>query len=499
MFQLVSLLFFCLFGTQIWAAREFTKDDLIGAESICEQNKDLKVCDTENGDLNNSANSLDDFLAMAELRRTIETMASVQVQSSLQLLQIMGMQRPGMILDRQLQGLKFNGIVPELQKAEVKPELAPKYIVAAMRYHELKTLIAGSRSQGIEKAQIQKKLKLLELRFPLLSNYHFKTYKDSLCSNLGIICKPQNESAAEESTLDQFLFQDSPKEIHQLQLEQSATSSFTGKIATLLATNKDQKFITAQNESLVSELQVSLSNQLNPLLNLKSLEECSLLNLHTKLSLQVINSSANPERMFGKYCACQNSKRLIDENLVMGLEMASLGGLGLCLTPTGVGQVLGCPTAAIAGLGATGANAVNLFDSLGKFQTINDQKTIVQFLDRTNLNKEEEEYLKNKELQSIKDAGISGLVGLIGFGVGNIGMKGLIKYFHKGNVSDSVKKMTEAQNAILDKAMDELELKDQTKAFVLLEKLDKESREILIKQPTLIVKEIKKGGKSCDL
>ena len=493
MFQLVSLFIFCLFSTQIWAAREFTKNDLVGPESICAQEKDLKLCDTNDGQLNQSANDLDDYLAMTELRRNIEAMAGAQVQNSMQLLQIMGMQKPGMILDRQLMNLKSNGIISEIRPSPPQPELLQKYIVAAKRYHELKTLFAAHRFEGIEKAQIQKKLKLLELRFPLLSNYHFKIYKDSVCSEIGINCKPQIESAEEGTTLDQFLFQDQPADLKLLKFNNP--TSYTAKIATYLSAHNNPQI----NENLLSELQASLSSQIAPLQNLKSLEECNLLNLHSKLSLQVINSSANPERMFGKYCDCQKTERIIDDNLVMGLEMASLGGLGLCLTPTGVTQVLGCPTAAIAGLGATGANAINFFDSANKFQIINDQKNIVQFLDRTNLNKEEEEFLKNKELQSIKDAGVSGLVGLIGFGVGNIGIKGLIKYFHKGNVSKSMKEMTEAENAILNKAMDELELKDQTKAFVLLEKLDKESRDILIKHPTLIVKEIKKGGKSCDL
>lgn len=499
MLQFVSVLFFGLLSSQIWAAKEFTKNDLTGPDSICSTLKEASDCPATAGALTNTSDALDDYLAMTELRRNIELMAGAQVQSSLQLLQIMGMQRPGMLLNRQLERLKINGIDHELTAPPQNPELSEKYIVAAIRYHELKTLSASNKFGSKLTSQIHKKIKLLELRYPLISNHHFKSYKDSLCATLKMSCRPQEEATDEESILDEFLFNEQPRELTQIKLNKDVTYSVAGKMALFLAANTDQALKKSLSAGLVSELEESFSNQLTPLTNLKSIEECNLLNLHSKLTLQVINSSANPQRMFGKYCSCQTTKKIINENLVMGLEMASLGGLGLCLTPSGVGQVLGCPTAAIAGLAATGANGINFINSVDQFKNINDQKNIVKFLDRTNINKAEEEYLKNKEYKAMKEAGIAGLAGLIGFGIGNIGMKGLIKYFHQGNVSGSVKHLTQAENAILDKAMAELDLKDQTKAFVLLEKLDGESRNILIKNPTLFVKEIKKGGKSCDL
>lgn len=252
------------------------------------------------------------------------------------------------------------------------------------------------------------------------------------------------------------------------------------------------------SERMVDELQTSFSNQLTPLLSLKSMNECDLLNLHSGVSLQVINSSANPEHMFGQYCSCKGSNQIIDESIVMGLEVASLGGLGLCLTPTGVGQALGCPTAMVAGLGVTGASTINFLDSMGRYQSIHEQKSLVHFLERDELKKEEEELLKIKELEEIKDMGVEGLTGLIGFGIGNVGMKNLIKYFKNGKLSLLMQKLNLSEQRRLEEAFEGLSLKDQTKAFVVLEKLDDESRKVLVKNPSLVIKELN-NGVSCDL
>lgn len=494
------IFFFCFFSQMAWAEGLFTIDDLLGDGSLCSMikaNKEsgIEICspyiEASVNDLSASAGALDDHLAYAELRRNITLMSESQIQSSLRILGILGMEQPGLVLKRKLESLKANGIEHRQTKETINKELTEKYIVASMRYHELKTQLAGNIFKGIEREQIQNRIKVLEFRYPLISNHHFKTYKDLICSQLKTSCFPKKENEKETKALDSFLLEDK-------ELEIADPRSYTAKIKNFLANTKDVKIKKMLNERMLDELQASFANQLTPLLSLKSMKECDLLNLHSSVSLEMINTSANPHRMFGKYCSCKGSGQVIDEKIVMGLEVASLGGLGLCLTPTGVGQVLGCPTAMVAGLGATGASAINFLDSMGRYQSIHEQKKIVNFFERNEFKKEEEERLKNKELQELKDMGVEGLTGLIGFGIGNVGMKNLVKYFKNGKLSLLIKKLSNDEKKRLEEAFEGLSPKDQTKAFVVLEKLDDESREVLVKNPTLVVKEFKKGM-SCDL
>ena len=488
-------IFFFILIARGWGA-DFERHDLQGSESLCSQLRTAKEAGeascapyfTED-ELQASSHALDEYLALAEVKRKITIMAEAQIQSSLLLLNKLGMKSPSKILQDKLHRLEAKGIKATPIKSSSKEDLLPRYLIAALRYQELTSQMGNNIFKAQEKKQVLNRIKLLELKYPLIAQHNFKFFKDSVCQNAGVSSLPKRESIEEQALLDSYLFDEK-------ELPKSFSTSYTGKVAQLLLENKNSAVYSG---NLIKELEISFSNQLTPLLNLDSQNECDLWNLHGSITLEVINTSARPKHMFGKACECQQTQELISHEIVTGLEVASLGGLGLCLTPTGVGQVLGCPGAMIAGLGAGGANTINLVGSIAESQTIHDQKSIVAFLERTNLVKEEEEYLRKKEVEIIKNAGVDTVTGLIGLGVGHIGARNLIKYFQKGKLATSLKYLSDKEAEKLLRAMEELDESSQTKAFVLLEKLDQDSREALLRRPAIFLREMKKNGGACEL
>lgn len=487
--------FFFLIAVPVWGAN-FERSDLIGDNSLCGQIKNAKEAGEAwctpyytHDELQTSAQALDEYLALAELKRNITVMAEAQIQSSLLVLKKLGLKSHSKTLKDKIYLLEENGIKVNYPKTSPSQDLAPRYLIAALRYQELTSQLVNNIFKGKEREKVHKKIKLLELKYPLIAQHNFKFFKDFVCQKAGVSSLPKKELPQEEELLDSYLFDGK-------EFKESLHNSYTGKIAHFRTNDKEAEKLSHE---LLKELETSFSNQLTPLLQLDSQKECDLWNLHGAITLQVINSSARPEQIFGKACQCQKTQQLINEEIVTGLEVASLGGLGLCLTPSGVGQVLGCPTAMITGLGAGGANTINLMGSLAHSQRLQEQKSIVKFLERNNLNKEEEENIRNKEIEMMKNAGVNTLSGLIGFGVGNIGLKNLIKYFNKGKLANSLKELTEKEREKLLEAVEDLDDHSQTQAFVLLEKLDHDSRDALLKKPSILVNELKKNGISCEL
>ena len=488
-------IFFFIFMARGWGA-SFQRHDLLGSESLCSQLRTAKAAGEAwcapyfpEDEIQASAYALDEYLAVAELKRKITIMAEAQIQSSLLLLNKLGMKSPRKTLQEKLRQLEAKGIRATPINSSTKENLLQRYLIAALRYQELTSQMGNNIFKAQDKERVLEKIKLLELKYPLIAQHNFKFFKDSVCQKAGVSSLPKRESDEEEALLDSYLFDEK-------ELKKASSTSYTGKMAQQLLENINSAEFS---RNLIQELEISFSNQLTPLLNLDSQKECDLWNLHGSITLEVINSSVHPKHMFGRACECQQTQELISHEIVTGLEVASLGGLGLCLTPTGVGQVLGCPGAMMAGLGAGGANSINLMGSIAQSQTIQDQKSIVEFLERTNLHKEEEEYLRKKEFDIIKNAGVDTVTGLIGLGVGHIGARNLIKYFQKGKLATSLKFLSDREAEKLLKAMEELDENSQTKAFVLLEKLDQESREALLKRPTILLRELKKSGGSCEL
>lgn len=488
------LFFFMLIAPAVGSGYE--RNDLLGNDSLCRQILVAREAGEiscasyfPQDELEISVNALDEHLALAEIKRNIVVMAEAQVQSSLLLLKKLGMKSPSKSLQEKLRRLEEKGIMATPVNSSISEDLLQRYLIAALRYQELTSQMANNIFKAQKRELILDKIKLLELKYPLIAQHNFKYFKDSVCQKAGLSTLAKKESKDEEALLDQYLFDEK-------ELKKSSPHSYTGKISQLLLENKNDFLPSSE---LIKELEISFSNQLTPLLNLDAQKECDLWNLHGSIALQVINSSARPEKMFGKACECQQTHKPISHEIVTGLEVASLGGLGLCLTPTGVGQVLGCPGAMIAGLGAGGANTINFVSSVAQAQTIQDQKSIVAFLERTNLQKEEQDYLRKKEIEIIKDAGVDTITGLIGLGVGHIGAKNLIKYFQKGKLATSLKRLSDKEAENLIKAMEELDDVTQTRAFVVLEKLDQDSRETLLKKPAILLRELKKNGGFCEL
>jgi hypothetical protein len=504
-FTLSALVFAGLMTNISYAAGPYSSDDLKASSARCEKVlsegpvESMCQATSQNAgqDLGKGIASLDKKMALEEIQREVKNMANSQIAISISLLKKLGIQGKSPVFNEQLSRLKKNGfeVTETAQRADL--ELLDKYMIASLRYHELKRQYDQSQFLGDDKKVIQERIKLLELRFPLISQHNFSNLKTYSQASLGLGTEGLKEKADESAILDNFLFNDTPAKLAQLNFQGVSPQSAAAKVASSFQNAKP----TLQNDlrkRLQGDLEESLGDQLKALNRFPEFSDCELMTLHSQVSLRVVNSSANPAQIFSEVCECLKQNKPIGDEYVMGLGIVSVGGLALCMTPTGFGQVIGCPIAAIAGWSATGAGAVNFGDSLQKYGSLRTQGSVMAAMQADGQNREELEVLRQKESELGKSMATDQMVGLIGFSVGHVGFQGLSKIYQKSKLSLSMKKLSLPQRKSLEEALKDLKKEEQTKAFVVLDKVDEETRAVFLKQPKLLVEELKKGGR-CEI
>lgn len=500
------IVIFSLIGLSTsYAQTPYTLDDVRGESKACEQSlaeDNLKpVCQIPE---KNSYNSLDKnvedidiHLATDEIKREVITMAESQVTLSLGLLQKMGIKDNNSALGDRLKKLEYSGIKATRSSQELNPELLDKYFIASLRYYDLKRRKENFGLSDIEKRKIDERVKLMEVRYPLITQHNFMKLKEFALPKLNEKQAFTQETSDDSRLLDNFLFNDTPEKLSAIN-----TSELSSKSLTISALRGFKPAAEGTKEEirnhLKDDLQKSLASQLGALSKLDSFGECELLTLHSQSTQQAVNSSIAPDKVFKKLCGCRKATAPVNDSTIMGMGVASLGGLLLCISPTGIGQVIGCPTAVIAGWGATGASAINFADSLGKYNDLNTQGNVVAALTKNDVNQKELELIRRKESALAKDMTTQQMTGLIGFGVGHVGFNGLAQVYKKSKLAISLKKLNAGEQARMEKVVAKLDSEEQTKAFVLLDKLDDESRDVLLANPEVLLKELKKGGR-CEL
>lgn len=500
------ILFFSLLGGgKGYAQTPYTLEDVRGESKSCEQSLEednLKpVCQVPSiksyNLLDESVESIDIFLATDEIKREVITMAESQVTLSLGLLQKMGIKDSNSVLGDRLKKLENSGIKATRSPQALNPELLDKYYIASIRYYDLKRRKDSFGLSDIEKRKIDERVKLLEVRYPLITQHNFTRLKDFSLPKLNEKKAFTRETDDESRLLDNFLFNDTPEKISAINSTELSSQSLT--ISALRGFRPaDENTKNEIRNHLKDDLQKSLASQLSALSKIDSFGTCELFTLHSKSAQQAVNSSASPDRVFKKLCECRKENPPINDSTIMGMGVASIGGLLLCITPTGIGQVIGCPTAVVAGWGATGASAVNFADSLGKYNDLNTQGNVVAALNKNEVNQEELELIRGKESELAKNMTTEQMTGLIGFGVGHVGFSGLAQIYKKSKLALNLKQLNAFDKERMEKAVSKLDPEEQTKAFVVLDKLDDESREALLANPGLFLKELKKGGR-CEL
>jgi hypothetical protein len=483
----------------------YTLSDVRGESKACEQaleENNLKpICQVPEkksyGNLDKNIEDIDIHLATDEIKREVITMAESQVTLSLGLLQKMGIKDSHSALSDRLKKLENAGIKTTRSQQKLNPDLLDKYLIASLRYYDLKRRKDTYGLSDIEKKQIDERVKLLEVRYPLITQHNFMKLKDFALPKLNEKQAFPRETSDDSRLLDNFLFNDTPAKLSAID-----TSDLSSKSLTISAVRGFKPATEETKEEirnhLKDDLQKSLASQLGALSKIESFGECELLTLHSQSAQQAINSSVAPDKVFKKLCECRKANPPINDSAVMGMGVASLGGLLLCITPTGFGQMIGCPTAVIAGWGATGASAVNFADSLGKYNNLDDQGRVVAALPKNEMNQKELELIKEKESELVKNMTTDQMTGLIGLGVGHVGFSGLAQVYKKSKLALSLKKLNTFDKERMEKVLAKLEPEEQTKAFVILDKIDDESREILLANPNVLLKELKKGER-CEL
>lgn len=501
-FIFLSSLFWGRYG---YAQRLFSSADVRGETPLCAQvlgeNGAKPLCFNKGDDditsLDQSLVSIDIYLAKDEIKREVIAMAESQVSLSLNLLQKMGIKNNNSALSERLDKLEKVGIKAKRTPQDLNPELLDKYLVASLRYYELKRRKEVFGLSDGDKLKLSERLQLLEIRYPLISQHNFIKFKDFSLEKLKDQKAFVQETSDEARILDNFLFNDTPGKLSEVETLNLLPKS--------LAISALKKFNVANNDAkneirnyLKDDLQKSLASQLDALSKIESLEECQLLTLHSQTSQRVINSSASSNRVFKKLCECRKQTSPVNDTLVMGINVASMGGLLLCLTPTGVGQVIGCPTAMVAGWAGAGVSAINYADSLRKYNDLNTQSKVMNALPQSEINQAELDLIEDKKSEMITELTSQQVTGLIGFGIGHVGFGGLTKIYKTSKLTRVLRQMSEEEQAKIEKAIMKLNQEDQTKAFVVLEKLDDESRKAMLAKPDLFLKELNRGGR-CEL
>lgn len=500
------ILFFSLVGVgKGYSQTLYTLEDVRGESKACEQSleeNNLKpVCQVPEkksyNTLDKNIEDIDIHLATDEIKREVITMAESQVTLSLGLLQKMGIKDSNSALSDRLKKLENSGIKATQSSQKLNPDLLDKYLIASLRYYDLKRRKENFGLSDIEIKKIDERVKLLEVRYPLITQHNFMKLKDFALPKLNEKQAFPRETGEDSVLLDNFLFNDTPGKLSEIN-----TFGLSSKSLTISAVRGFNPAAEGTKEEirnhLKDDLQKSLASQLGALSKIDSFGECELLTLHSQSAQQAVNSSVAPDKVFKKLCECRKANPPINDSAVMGMGVASLGGLLLCITPTGFGQMIGCPTAVIAGWGATGASAVNFADSLGKYNNLDDQGNVLAALPKNEMNKKELELVRGKESELVKNMTTDQMTGLIGLGVGHVGFSGLAQVYKKSKLALSLGKLNAFDKERMEKVVAKLDPEEQTKAFVILDKIDDESREVLLANPNVLLKELKKGGR-CEI
>lgn len=337
----------------------------------------------------------------------------------------------------------------------------------------------------------------MEVRYPLLTQHNFTRLKDFALPKINERQASTRETSDDSRLLDNFLFNDTPSKLSDIDTSNISSKSLGMSTIRGFKAASDTTKDEIRNH-LKDDLQRSLASQLDALSKIDSFGECDLLTLHSQAAQQAVNSSVAPDKVFKKLCECKKATTPVSDSTIMGMGVASLGGLLLCITPTGIGQVIGCPTAVVAGWGATGASAVNFADSLGKYNDLNTQGSVVAALPKNEMNIEELKLIRGQEAELVKTMTTDQMTGLIGLGVGHVGFSGLAQVYQKSKLALSLKKLNSFDKERMEKVVAKLDKEEQTKAFVVLDKIDDESREVLLSHPDILLKELKKGGR-CEI
>lgn len=500
------ILFFTLIGVgKSYAQTPYTLEDVRGESKACEQSlaeDNLKpVCQIPEknsyNSLDKNVENIDIHLATDEIKREVITMAESQVTLSLGLLQKLGINDNNSALGDRLKKLENSGIKTTRSSQGLNPELLDKYFIASLRYYDLKRRKENFGLSDIEKKKMDERVKLMEVRYPLITQHNFMKLKEFALPKLNEKQAFPQETSDDSRFLDNFLFNDTPAKLSDIDTSDLSSKSLT--VSALRGFKPASENIKEEiRNHLKDDLQKSLASQLGALSKIDSFGECELLTLHSQSAQQAVNSSVAPEKVFKKLCECRRAISPVNDTTIMGMGVASLGGLLLCITPTGFGQMIGCPTALIAGWGATGASAVNFADSLGKYNNLNDQGNVVAALPKNEMNQKELELIRGKESELVKNMTTDQMTGLIGLGVGHVGFSGLAQVYKKSKLTSSLNKLNAFDKDRMEKVVTKLDPEEQTKAFVILDKIDDESREVLLANPTILLKELKKGGR-CEL
>ncbi|MNT35371.1 hypothetical protein D3C72_1713970 [compost metagenome] len=78
-----------------------------------------------------------------------------------------------------------------------------------------------------------------------------------------------------------------------------------------------------------------------------------------------------------------------------------------------------------------------------------------------------------------------------------MGFSGLTKLYTKSRISGSLSKLSVSERKKVEDTLQSLNKEDQTKLFVVLDKLDDESRAVLLANPSLLNKQLK--GLRCEI
>lgn len=219
--------------------------------------------------------------------------------------------------------------------------------------------------------------------------------------------------------------------------------------------------------------------------------------LHSEITQIAVNSSARPEAVFADLCECQQENAPVPESalLVTGL-LAGAAGL-VCIVPTGIGQVIACPTAAAAGWTTAAGSAVNMTEQMSRYGSYSNQGGILEILESGKEDKAESALLSKKESELSKEIVNNNMLGLIGFSVGHVGFAGLTKLYQKSQISKALSKMSTAERKRIEDSLSSLNKEDQSRAFVVLEQLDDETRALLLQKPHLLNQQMK--GLRCEI
>lgn len=450
-------------------------------------------------DISNSLGDFDKGLAVGQIKKNIRTLSEAQIKSSLGHLQKIGIQHFDSTLNYKLQNLKKEGFRVSIPAEKEEANLSEKYLIASLRYNELRKLSSknGSFLTEADRNQLKERIALLEARFPLLAGHGFQKLGINTAAHFKASNMAPKESADEAMILDNYLFNGTPTKASALDFTDIKTNSAMGQMTKDFAQNKNPRVQEDLRAIMNQELQSSLADQLGALTKLKDFDTCETLTLHSEVTQLAINSSAHSDDVFSDLCECQKENAPVPESalLVSGLISGAAGIL--CLAPTGIGQLIACPTAAATGWATAGGSAVNFGHQMSRYGSYSDQGGILGILESGKDDKEELALLSKKEKELNKEVVSNNMMGLIGFSVGHVGFSSLTKLYKKSQISKALTKMTDEERKRLEANLSSLSKEDQTRAFVVLEQLDEKTRALLLKKPQLLNLQMK--GLRCEI